>query len=209
MSKPDEKILVIPTKTLFPTGAFQGFIPLADFKAQEQLIAQHQQFLWRSAMEQDPSYKQIIPYLVFTHDNKYFLMRRRSDASEARLKNKCSLGIGGHINQEDMAESSLVSWANREFHEEVSYQGLLKITALGMINDDSNAVGQVHAGFVYLLEGNSSNISIKSELKEGQLMSLDDMKPMYQQMESWTQLVFDYLVAQQVAQQDKNHEAFP
>lgn len=192
--KRDEKILVVPTLAIFPTGSFQGFLPQQDFKDHEQLIATHQEFLWRSAMEEDPSYKQIIPYLVFRHADRYFLMRRRSDASEVRLQNKCSLGIGGHIREEDMRDSTLVSWAEREFNEEVAYAGNLTIKPLGMINDDSNPVGQVHVGFVFLLEGDSADICIKSELKEGNLLTLDAMQPMYEQMESWTQMVFDYLV---------------
>ncbi len=195
--KRDEKILVVSTKKLFSSHAFQGFLPLQDFIEYEQLIATHQEFLWRSAMEEDPSYKQIIPYLVFRHADTYFLMRRRSDASEARLQNKCSLGIGGHINQEDMTDATLATWSQREFNEEVSYAGNLTIKPLGILNDDSNPVGQVHVGFVFLLEGDSANISIKSELKEGKLLTLEAMKPMYDQMESWSQKVFDYLVATQ------------
>ena len=83
-----------------------------------------------------------------THDNHYFLMQRKSDASESRLRNKLTVGIGGHIRQEDLSsfdeasadkqEHSLFAWALREFHEEVNYAGNLKVLPLGIINDDSN-----------------------------------------------------------------------
>jgi len=192
--KKDEKILVLRREKLFPGGAPQGLIPATNFEYYQKLIQKNQEFLWRSDMEEDIAYKQIIPYLVFCYDDTYFLMRRRSNASEARLKDKYSLGIGGHIRQEDMAESSLMAWAAREFGEEVNFDGSFVFKPLGILNDDSNAVGQVHTGFVFLLEGNSPHISIKSELKEGNLLTLEEMKPLYDKMEGWTQLVFDHLV---------------
>ncbi len=189
----DEKILVIKRELLFAASDFQGFLPMRDFRGYQDLIVRHKQFLWRSAMENDPSYKQIIPYLVFRHANTYFLMRRRSSASEARLKDKYSLGIGGHIRQEDMIDASLISWAQREFAEEVDYKGSSTVQPLGLINDDSTAVGQVYIGFVFLLEGDSAQISIKDEHKEGSLLALEHMQSLYKNMETWSQLSFDYL----------------
>src|SRR3972149_11375968 len=132
-SKADEKVLVVKRELLFASSDFQGFLPMRDFRGYQNLILRHKQFLWRSAMETDPSYKQIIPYLVFRHAETYFLMRRRSNANEARLKDKYSLGIGGHIRQEDMTETSLMGWAKREFIEEVDYKGTFKVSALGLI----------------------------------------------------------------------------
>ena len=193
-SKVDEKILVVKRELLFAASDFQGFLPMNNFTGYQVLIVRHKQFLWRSAMETDPSYKQIIPYLVFRHAETYFLMRRRSNANEARLKDKYSLGIGGHIRQEDMTETSLMGWAKREFIEEVDYKGTFKVSALGLINDDSTAVGQVHIGFVFLLEGDSVHIRIKDEHKAGELLSLEHMQPLYKKMETWSQLAFDYLV---------------
>lgn len=191
--KSDEKILVIQRATLFPEIPLDGFVPMESFADYEQLILKHQEFLWRSAMENDPTYKQIIPYLIFTYQGSYFVMQRRSDASEARLQNKYSLGIGGHIRQEDIQGKTLAEWAQREFAEEINYTGSLKIQPLGLINDDSSPVGQVHVGFAFLIEGDSPAISVKSELKEGKLVSLEAMQPLYENMETWSQWVFAFL----------------
>jgi len=189
-----EKILVIQRQNLFSAiPDFSGFQPLHNFSQIQTIITKHQEFHARSTMEENPLYKQIIPYLVFEHNNTYFLMRRQSTASEQRLKNKYSLGIGGHIRQEDLNSNNIIDWAQREFHEEVSYCGNLKTIPLGIINDDGNAVGQVHIGFVFLLRGDSPNISIKSELKEGRLVSLETCKTMYDDLESWSKFVCDYL----------------
>ena len=145
-------------------------------------------------MENDPTYKQIIPYLVFCHEDRYFLMQRTDKSTEQRLQNKYSLGIGGHIRQEDMTTDSIIDWAEREFHEEVSYNGSLNVKPLGILNDDSNAVGQVHVGFVFLLEGDNQQIKVKSELKSGTLLTLDDIKYYFDKMESWSQITFECLI---------------
>jgi len=160
----DEYILVVKRSTLFPEEpAWQGLQPIN--KRMMHIIEQEQEFHPRSLMESDPTFKQIIPYLVFTYKGSYFLMQRRSDASEQRLKNKFSLGIGGHIRKEDITSSDIISWAQREFHEEIAYSGTYQVTPLGIINDDSTEVGRVHLGLVLVLEGSSPDIAIASELK--------------------------------------------
>jgi len=196
LKKQDEKILVVPREKIIPKEGFHG-IKAVSFDACLKTINQEKQFLWRSKMEQDPSYKQIIPYLVFTHQDKYFLMQRKGTASEQRLKNKYSLGIGGHIRQEDMTSNSIFDWARREFHEEVNYAGKLEIEPIGLLNDDTNAVGQVHLGLVLLLKGDSGAISVRSELKNGQLASLQDCELLFDSLESWSQEVFKFLKKQQ------------
>lgn len=194
ITKQDEKILVISRTILLSEDQdFTGFKPVSNLNTLESLITKHQLFMWRSEVENNTNYKQIIPYLVFKHQDTYFLMRRTSHASEQRLKDKYSLGIGGHIRQEDLVGKSMGDWANREFHEEVSYRSALTIKPLGIINDDRDPVGQVHFGLVYLLEGDSSGISVRSELKEGMLYTLQECLLFYDRMESWSQFVYDFL----------------
>ena len=189
----DEIILVVPREQLFVHKQAWHGLQEVDFNEYLQIINGKKEFLPRSLMETDPTYKQIIPYLIFTHNDKYFLMQRKADASEARLRNKLTLGIGGHIRQEDMHSSSLFSWALREFHEEVEYAGNVHVQPLGILNDDSNDVGKVHIGFVLLLQGDSPDIAIKSELKSGALVSLDECYAQREIMETWSQFVVDFL----------------
>jgi predicted NUDIX family phosphoesterase len=193
IKKHKEKILVVKTQKLFPNGAFTGFIPVKNFDDYLNLVITHKEFLVRADVETDASYKQIIPYLLFFHDQKYFLMKRKSTAGEQRLKDKYSMGIGGHIRESDIKESSLFSWAKREFHEEISYSGNLTINPLGILNDESDSVGQVHTGFVFILHGDTSNISVKSELKEGKLLTLKQCANYYNYMERWSQLLLNHL----------------
>lgn len=204
LSPHDEQILVVKRTQLFAdeaspaspelrrASAWHG-IRRTDVDEYVNLIYAQQEFKPRSAMELDPAYKQIIPYMIFRHNDQYFLMQRTATTSEQRLKNKYSLGIGGHVQQEDVVGVNLMDWARREFHEEISYNGALNVTTLGILNDDTNEVGRVHLGLVLLLEGDSANISIKSELKSGQLLTLDSCKTYYEHLESWSKLVVDFL----------------
>jgi|SRR4030095_10636020 predicted NUDIX family phosphoesterase len=192
----DEHILVVRRAHLFSEMMLPAWHGLqeVDFEHYLHIINHKKEFHPRSIMETDPAYKQIIPYLIFEHDKNYFLMQRQSTASETRLRNKLTLGIGGHIRQEDMVKKDcLFAWAVREFHEEVHYTGNLTVKPLGIINDDSDDVGKVHIGFAFLLVGDSPEISVKSELKSGELVSYDDCLAMKEWMESWSQFVIDYL----------------
>jgi len=189
----DELILVVKRAHLFAQEVFQGFARV-DFKTYLDTVHRHKEFKPRAQMEQDPDYKQIIPYLIFEHAGKYFLMQRHKKASEQRLQSKYSLGIGGHIRQEDIHSEDIFTWAEREFHEEVNFKGKLTITPLGIINDDSNAVGQVHIGFVLLLQGDSADISVKSELQSGEMLTKEECQLFYDRMEPWTQLLIPDLL---------------
>lgn len=189
----DEAILVVKRTDIFANHPAWHGLQQDSLKDVMQMIKSRKEFLPRSIMETDSDYKQIIPYLVFNYQDKYFLMQRQGKASEQRLKNKYTLGIGGHIRQEDMNTDSIFDWATREFHEEVSYNGSIEIETLGILNDDSNAVGQVHLGLVLLVKGDNADISVKSELKSGTMMTLNELKPYYDHMEAWSQMVFRYL----------------
>ncbi len=189
----DELILVVKREDVFAAhAAWYGMQqePLDDIV---RAIKTKRAFLPRSVMELDPAYKQIIPYLIFKYQDQYFLMQRQAKASEQRLQNKYTLGIGGHIRQEDLTHDSIFAWAQREFHEEVNYQGSFDITMLGVLNDDTNAVGQVHLGLVLLLTGDSDDISVKSELKSGVMVTKNDLASYYEYMETWSQIAYQAL----------------
>jgi predicted NUDIX family phosphoesterase len=196
LSKHDEQILVVARDTFFKTNPVWHGIKSDNFDHYTQIVREHQQFLPRSSMENDPNYKQIIPYLLFCYQDKYFLMERSAQATEKRLQSKFSLGIGGHIRQEDITAGDIIEWAYREFHEEVNYTGNLTIKPLGILNDDTNAVGAVHIGFVYTLYGDSPTISVKSELKQGMLVTVEECTKFYDKMESWSQLVLNNILKQ-------------
>ena len=55
----------------------------------------------RSRAEEDPAFKQIIPYAVFTSGEKILHYVRGAKSGEKRLVSKGSIGVGGHINDHD------------------------------------------------------------------------------------------------------------
>ena len=188
-----EKVLVVATQTLFPEITESSFIE-GSFDQYAQKIVKNSLFIERADAETNTNYKQIIPYLVFMHEGNVFMMQRKSTAGEQRLKNKLSLGIGGHIRAEDFdLGASILDWAQREFAEEVNYSDKITFSPLGIINSNASLVDQVHAGFVYLLKGDSAAISVKEEMKSGELVSLETCKNRYDEFERWSQIIIDYL----------------
>lgn len=188
----NEQILVVKRAVLLKDDVWHG-LNQGNTTSYIETINTHKEFLPREHMETNPLYKQIIPYLIFKHNDRYFLMQRKAKASEQRLKNKYTLGIGGHIRKEDMTSNDIFAWARREFDEEIAYSGSCTITPLGLLNDDSNEVGKVHIGLILLLEGDSAAITVRSELASGQLLTLQECAQYYDAMESWSQILFDYL----------------
>lgn len=188
----DEAILVVKTSHI--QNLWQG-LKTSNIENFVSLINEKKEFHPRSLMELDENYKQIIPYLVFKFEDSIFVMQRKSTASEQRLKNKLSIGIGGHVREEDISNKSIFDWAKREFHEEIDYQGNLDAKLIGILNDDSNSVGKVHIGLVFLLNGNSDKIKIKSELKSGKLIPIKEIPFFMSKMETWSQIVSEFITS--------------
>lgn len=191
-----EQILVVLNSVLFAQNPVWQGIQKDDqvITSTISTIITHQEYIQRSLAEENQNYKQIIPYLIFKFTNTYFVMQRKITASEQRLAGKLSLGIGGHMRKEDMEGKTIFEWAQREFHEEVSYSGNLKIRTLGILNDDSNDVGKVHLGIVLLVEGDNNNIFIKNEHKTGKLMTQQECLEQFDAMENWSQTILRFLL---------------
>lgn len=192
-----EDILVIPRTLLFQNTAAWFGINATIFDNYTSIIQNNATYMPRAHAETNPAYKQIIPYIIFTYDQKIFVMQRKSTASEQRLASKFSIGIGGHIRQEDIVNSNILSWADREFEEEIHYYGSKNSQTLGVLNDDTNDVGQVHLGMVILMKGNNDHIAIRDEHKSGTLLTLNECVMLYNNMESWSQFCLDFIMQNQ------------
>ncbi|MHC4939572.1 MAG: hypothetical protein ACYTHK_11430, partial [Planctomycetota bacterium] len=143
-----ERVYVVPRATLFPDGAPHGFFP-DGLDLLEQIYAEGY-FAERARVEEDPSLKQIIPYAVVTRGRAVFRFRRRG-GGEKRLVGLASIGVGGHVNPED-AGDVILDALDRELEEELILPSRRKIDLLGLLNDDSTAVGSVHLGVVARVE---------------------------------------------------------
>jgi predicted NUDIX family phosphoesterase len=191
-----EHVLCVTREEVFPDGAWHGFVDTGLDRVQR-VIRERSFFMLRGDVEDDPSYQQIIPYVVFRHRDSYLLTRRLRASSEKRLRQLYSLGIGGHINPGDLdGGDPIADGLRREWEEEVSYQGHFEARMLGLLNDESSPVSKVHLAVVFLLDGDTPEISIRETDKlAGELLTLDEMRIHYLEMESWSQMVYDRLVA--------------
>ena len=122
-------------------------------------------------------------------NEKIFVMRRLEKGGEARLHNKHSIGIGGHINHEDA--KPLEDGLRREFFEEVNYMGKFKPRLLGFINDDSDDVGKVHFGLSYVVEGDLGIEVKEKDVLEGRMMHHDEIDA--NSLEKWSRIVMKNL----------------
>ena len=194
MTAASEQVLCVKREDIFPDGAWHGFIS-DSLERYQAVIREHHFFMARARVEDDPSYQQIIPYVVFRHGDLYFLTHRLRASSEKRLRKQYSLGVGGHINPGDLdAGDPIQDGLKREWEEEVIYNGRFDAQLIGLLNDESSPVSKVHLGVVFLVDGDSPNIAIRETDKlAGELLTLKDMRIYYLGMESWSQMVYDRL----------------
>ena len=189
----EEKILVIQRAKLFAgMETPQGF-GTENLAQLVERIRDFHEFADRKAAEEDPSLKQVIPYMVLVSGTKVFLMRRFDNQDEERLRNLYSVGVGGHINPaEDAGESDiLMAGLQRELGEEVAIAGNFELEPAGYINDETNAVGQVHFGLAYkvIVQGEAAEVREK-DIMSGSFVSVEELQSAYPEMETWSQIVF-------------------
>lgn len=189
----EENVLVVPAAeitehlhTRFGPYAAQPIIAAAN---------RLRKFLPRSQVEQDESYKQIIPYVCIRNDGAFILLQRTRKQSEARLHNKFSLGIGGHINEQEVAggaEDLVYAGLLRELREEISVADGWQLTLLGTIYDSTTPVGRVHFGIVYELQTPSREFTLNEpELMSGSWVPKAELAAYQDRMETWSQLLME------------------
>lgn len=156
-------------------------------------------FVNRPYAENDPDLKQIIPYMLMTHKDRYFLLHRRATQTEQRLHNKYSLGVGGHINPVKGMRSIrgiIEKGLERELHEELSIRCPYTYKLVGYLNDDTLPVGQVHLGLIYTVKvRDGAKVKVaETELMEGRFAAKAEIAPHYDAMETWSQILFKSLL---------------
>jgi predicted NUDIX family phosphoesterase len=193
----DEAVLVVPTPKFHELGRFQGLS--SDFARYEPLFAPNAaHFMPRARAEEDPSFKQLIPYVVLRCGDRIFHYRRGSKGTEQRLHALRSIGVGGHINPVDGAGFDGVYSAAmmRELNEEVALPpGPPRLTPLGLINDDTTPVGQVHLGVVHLWDLDVPEVTPREAALAGAgFATVGELWSDRQSFETWSQFVLERLM---------------
>jgi predicted NUDIX family phosphoesterase len=201
MATADEKVLVFPRSLFEQLGVFQGFNPDVDRYLTAILDARNNRFMPRSQAETNPEFKQVIPYVVITDGRSVLHYVRGKKAGEQRLVAKGSVGIGGHINDEDhtlfaFGLQAFQEAVKREVCEELSLQGEFNARPVGLINDDSTEVGRVHFGVVHVLFCRPEQVKKNEQvITQVEFVPIRELQAKREQMETWSQLCLDNLEA--------------
>lgn len=197
----DEQILVVPEAVITAIGPLEGFSHEVDRFLGPILSSDQLSFRPRGQMESDPSFKQLIPYVILQHtDNsgtvRVFTYTRGSGQGESRLHARRSIGIGGHISEEDAAGGSdpYLTGMRRELAEEVTILCEYRERRVGLIYDSTTEVGRVHLGVVHILELADQRVQPNEEdISATEFVTIAELKAQYDSLEVWSRLCVDSL----------------
>lgn len=186
-----EHVLVVPTSALWQrTQRFHGF--RTDVEQFLPSLFERSQLLYlpRSQAEDDPSFKQLIPYVVLRWGEQVFHYLRGRSGTEARLRALRSLGVGGHISREDGGDDPYRAGMLRELAEEVEIRAPFTERIVGLINDDLTAVGQVHLGIVHVFNLAAPAVKRREDtLDDCGFASLPALRDQLALFETWSQFL--------------------
>ncbi len=200
-----EQILVVPTELFHRIGYFQGFTSDVDRYLEELLSPENTSYRPRDRMEENPSYKQLIPYVIFRYTDdsggqSLFQYTRGTGQGERRLHSKRSVGIGGHISSDDAEEiNPYDEGMRRELAEEVIIETAYRERCVGLINDDQTEVGKVHLGVVHVFDVDTPNVRPReTEIEEAGFVPVDDLLSDLDGFESWSRICLEALFAEEL-----------
>ena len=192
----EEHVLVVERKVLEQVGMFEGLAFDVKRYLSRIFVEGIPRFIHRSQAEKDPSYKQLIPYVIMTHNGTYFSYIRGTRAGESRLTGLRSIGIGGHINPDDdmplfntdFYETYLTA-VEREVAEEVSVETSHTDRVVALLNDESNEVGRVHLGIVHYWILDAPKVSKREQIiTQMAFKTVAELQEVRDTMETWSQL---------------------
>ena len=189
-----EHVLVVDRKEL------EALLPPVPFTTEHmetirRFILENHFFMEREKAEYDDTVKQIIPYVVIRQGGKYFLLRRLKKQTEARLHDKLSLGVGGHINPtEEEADDPLEAGLLRELDEEVAVETVTELRAVGFLNENNGGVSDYHAALVCLLEAEGEVSVRETEKMSGSWATVQELQEALPYLETWSQIVVEKVI---------------
>jgi len=195
-----ELVLVFESRLLDELGRFQGVCREAESYLDAILGDGHSRFIARDLAEQDPDYKQLIPYVILRHQNCIFHYVRGRESGEARLRARGSIGIGGHIEPRDLnlftpLRQLYLEAAAREVAEEVRVETDHREEIIGLLNDDSNAVGRVHFGVVHLWYLDRPAVRRRErQITRGEFLPIEELSRRRDSLETWSQRCLELLI---------------
>ncbi|MFT5286410.1 MAG: putative NUDIX family phosphoesterase [Planctomycetota bacterium] len=219
-----EFVFVVPRGELFPDCYPHGIIAtdvnkdasseyVSNFEA---VVRERGFFVERAYAERNPAWKQVIPYTIVTRGDEVLLLRRLIGGGDARLHDKLSIGVGGHINPEDLDATAdetskhpdqkdsqnrpdpVAAGTKREIEEELEIHGTYALRTVGILNDETNPVGAVHVGWLQVLELEESGTAEirEHDILEGEFVTRDHLGSLLEEganFETWSRLLVERL----------------
>jgi predicted NUDIX family phosphoesterase len=202
MSQPNENVLVVRRSLFDELGSFHGL----NFEARKYLPALlargNNFFLPRAQAENDPSYKQIIPYALIAYGDTVLHYVRGKKAGEQRLVSKGSIGIGGHMSEDkdellwnfNLDEAAYRAGVEREVNEEVKIETTFDDRVVALLNDDTTEVGRVHLGIVHVFRLAEAKVQKREAMITNlAFLSREELVARRDNLETWSQLCVDSL----------------
>lgn len=179
----------------------------------------------RSVCETDDTYLQIIPYITLLdetnkEDDVLYIYSRGKGGNENRLHGKCSIGLGGHVeelpNEEHGIIHVLTEATIRELNEEVGLPVTdhlrsniatnLRVGNYRAFYCFSDAVGRVHLAINMLIAVDPNTISNPEEeaVSNGRWVKLGKIGEMHHngdiELEDWSKVVYASATGQLIMQ---------
>ena len=199
MNTPNENVLVVRRSLFDQLGSFQG-INFESHKYLDAFLSRGNNFfLPRPEAENNPAYKQIIPYALIAFGNRVVYYVRGKKAGEQRLVAKGSIGIGGHMNEGDESLFALDEQAyrvgvEREVNEEIKIDTQFDDRIVALLNDDTTDVGRVHLGVVHVFKLAEPKVKKREAMITGlTFLTKEELVARRESMETWSQICVDSL----------------
>ncbi len=193
----EERVLCFERKLLEELGVFQGLSLDTDKYLAQVTATANILYRNRSEAELDKRYKQLIPYVLVIHQDKILRYRRGKGGQETRLHGLYSVGIGGHISEEDndmfSSGAGYQEGMRRELQEEVEIAEMNE-RVVAVINDDSTEVGYVHFGVVHILQVTREDVAGgRSGIQNPEFVPITEALKDPASYESWSRFCLENL----------------
>ena len=191
----EERVLCFERKLFEELGVFQGINLEVEKYLPILTSSKNLTYLNRSEAENDRRYKQLIPYVLVVCDGRLLRYQRGKGGQETRLRGLWSVGIGGHISEEDYSlftkDFGYFEGMRREVREEVDVEEVSE-SAVAVINDDSTDVGYVHFGVVHVMQVANENVAgRRSGIASPEFIPIGDAIKDASSYESWSRFCLE------------------
>jgi predicted NUDIX family phosphoesterase len=193
----EERVLCFPRRLLEEAGDFQGLSLQVENYLPKVTCPSQLRYLNRTDAEQDKRFKQLIPYVLLICNGKVLRYRRGRGGQETRLHGLYSVGIGGHISEEDHGlfarDQGYRDGMRREIAEEVAVEEVRE-SAVAVINDESTEVGCVHFGVVHVMQvANENVVGRRTGILGPEFIPIVEAVKNTSGYESWSALCLEHL----------------